>query len=145
MLFSSWNPLISTLAPPLMLRLTSCLIVPMPLLQASVLLSIMPIFAATSFASSGVLISAAVAISIKGMPSLERLYTSYSLVLSIIWQASSSRQTTSIPILLLFTSKKPLMPISMVLWNPEVFEPSITVFLITWTWSTISQLSILAT
>ena len=69
----SWNPLISTRAVPLTEIFTSWRMVPMPRLRPGTLRRIVPIFAATSLHSSASLMSGAVAISMRGMPSRERL------------------------------------------------------------------------
>ena len=70
-IFGSWNPLISTRLLPFIEMLTSCLIVPIPLLTLHAL-RISPIFSAASLISSGVCICGPVAISTSGIPSLSR-------------------------------------------------------------------------
>ena len=65
-------PFISTLLPSLIDMFRSCLIVPKPRLHFPVLCKREPIYSATSLACFGFLISADVATSISGMPSLSK-------------------------------------------------------------------------
>ena len=86
-IFGSWNPLISTRLLPAIDMLTSCLIVPSPLLTLQAL-RISPSFSATSLISSGVFMCGPVAISTKGMPSRSNLKVGSWLL--VVWRAESS-------------------------------------------------------
>ena len=132
-ILSSWTPLISIRAPSGMDMFRSSLMVPSPLLTLFVALRRVPILEATSMTSSGVLISGAVATSIRGIPRRSVLHvTSVSLV-SIFLQASSSRQTERMPIFLPMASTDPSTATRDVLWKPDVLDPSTTIFLMNWT------------
>ena len=95
-----------------------------------------PILRATSIHSSGVLMSGPVATSMSGIPSLSRRYVISASVVSTLRHASSSRQTERMEIFLPLTSISPSVATSAVLWNPDVFEPSTTIFLMKCTSST---------
>ena len=126
-ILSSWTPLISMRAPSGMEMFRSSRMVPSPLLTLLVALSRVPILRATSMTSSGVLMSGAVATSMRGMPSLSVLQTTSVSVASMRLQASSSRQTERMPILLPRASTEPSTATREVLWKPEVLEPSTTI------------------
>ena len=79
--------------------------------------------------------SGAVATSMRGIPRRSVLQVTVSAVASILRQASSSRQTLRIPTFfpMASTSMAPSTATREVLWNPEVLEPSTTIFLMNWT------------
>ena len=58
-------------------------------------------------------------------------------VVSTFLAASSSRHTDSMDTLLPLTSTDPSIATRAVLWNPEVLEPSTTIFLMKWISSTV--------
>ena len=133
---SSCTPLTSTLAPPAIEMLTSCLIVPIPRFTNPVERRIMPICSAASLACAGEIMSGAVPISTNGMPRRSSENTTAPSCSSTLWQASSSRQSTSTPTLPCDVSKCPPVATSDVRWNPDVFEPSITSLRMIWISST---------
>ena len=132
----SWHPLISTLSPHAMLTLRSCRMLPRPLRTRRVSRRRPPRYLETASACSGEAMSGSVAISTSGIPSLSKEYVTScpsEFVSSPSFLAeSSSRQITDIPTSMPSTSNFPSVATSVVRWNPLVFEPSTTVFLITW-------------
>ena len=106
----------------------SCLIVPSPRFTLPVERSTIPMYPATSWTASGVRMQGAVVISTSGIPRRSREKVSPSTRCA----ASSSRHIVSIrqP-----SGRAPESPTSAVRWNPLVFEPSMTSFLMVWTCS----------
>ena len=103
--------------------------VPMPRLTFRVARRRAPRRVATCLASSGVVISGPVAISISGMPRRSRRYVTSDPSSDIFLAASSSRHIEDIVIRLPATSMWPPVAMRAVRWNPQVLEPSITIFL----------------
>ena len=111
---------------------------PRPLRTRRVSRRRLPRYLETASACSGEAMSGSVAISTSGIPSLSKEYVTScpsEFVSSPSFLAeSSSRQITDIPTSTPSTSNFPSVATSVVRWNPLVFEPSTTVFLITWRW-----------
>ena len=104
---------------------------PSPRLTFLVSLSVLPRAMDVCFACSGLLTSGAVAISIKGIPSLSRFQVTISPsdVSSLLnyLALSSSKHKTSIPTGPSFVSSIPSVAIRVVRWKPLVLDPSTTV------------------
>src|SRR5438445_748200 len=114
-------------APPRMETLRSSRIVPIPLMTLRVARSRDPNAKATSRASSGVAMSGAVAISTRGMPNRSSRYTTSFSASPSLRAASSSRRIVGTPIRFPLTSRRPSSATSPDRWNPDVFDPSITI------------------
>ncbi|VVC04414.1 Uncharacterised protein [Candidatus Burarchaeum australiense] len=98
----------------------------LPVMRRSV-----PIASATARACSGDLMSGAVAISTRGMPSLSSLKTAVPAFSSTMPALSSSRAMAWMPIGEPLAEIEPPTEIIEVRWKPPVFEPSTTAFRMT--------------
>ena len=124
----------STTGPPPTDTLTSCLIVPIPLATLPVALSILPAATAIRLVAPGPALTGSRAISTRGIPSLSMQYSRMPPESPSSRAASSSRQTDWTPTgpaasspPRAGTSRLPPCETSIVLWNPDVFEPSMTI------------------
>ena len=117
----------------------SCLIVPIPLLTFAAL-RISPILSAASLICSGDFKSGFVVISTSGIPSRSNLKVDWSSSWLMILAASSSSAIVSMPTFPSEVSMWPSWAMRTVRWNPEVFEPSTTVFRMIWVTGKILQL-----
>jgi len=79
--------------------------------------------------------SGRVPISTRGIPSRSSEYRTPASVSATRWQDSSSSMMSSIRTGPSSVSTTPPSATFIVRWNPEVFDPSMTIFRITWTWS----------
>ncbi|GBC74682.1 hypothetical protein HRbin05_00728 [archaeon HR05] len=118
---------------------------PNPLATLLVALSSLPSVNATLVISPGVPVTGSNAISTSGIPNLSRAYVLTRESSPTSLAASSSRHMlctlTSLSPSLNLTLREPPIAISIVLWNPVVLEPSMTILRITCTSSTTSALS----
>jgi len=141
---SAWTPFISMRAPSAMETFTSWRMVPSPRLTCPVERSSIPMRSAASRACSGERMSGPVPISTRGMPSRSSPHRTPSSV-SPIRAADSSSSSMSVtetgPSLV---SISPSVATSVDRWNPEVFDPSTTIFRMTCARSTTSMSSSLA-
>ena len=138
MTFSSWSryctPFTSTIPPPPDTEtLTSCRMVPMPRATMRVPRSSLPRASATRRTALGSPGTGSSAISTRGMPSRSRAYAFMSSSSPSGLAESSSRHMDCTPTHTSPTRSRPPRATSIVLWNPPVLEPSITVFLMGYT------------
>ena len=128
---SFWTPFTSTTLPPVVEMFRSCLIVPSPRATLPVDLSALPRYRAAFSTCSGVPMMGSSAISTRGTPSLSKAKNLERASSPRIRAASSSSVTVCTPTSSPSTDSSPPRAMTAVRWNPEVLEPSMTIFLIT--------------